>query len=257
MRIYPAIDLRGGSCVRLTQGDYRRETVYDPDPGSVAERFARAGVAMIHVVDLDAARTGTRTNQEAIAAIVKAAAPVPCQLGGGMRDDASVEAALETGISRVVIGTAAVREPDWFRSLAARLPGTIALGLDAREGRIATDGWVQGSHLSAFDFAREFDDLPLAAIIFTDITRDGMMAGPDLEATRQLASSVKTPVIASGGVGSLDDLRQLACLPLDGVIVGRALYEGRFTLDEALAALDPARARDGLLRASPDRGILT
>ena len=239
--LIPAIDLLGGRCVRLERGDYAAATVYDDDPGGVAARFAGFGVPRIHVVDLDAARSGRRSHAWAIRAIAEGAGAVPVQLGGGIRDLPGVEEALALGVERVVIGTAALRDPDLVRQAAARFPGRVVVGIDARDGRVAVSGWLETSEARVVDVARRFEDAGVAALVHTDIARDGMLAGPNLEATAELAGAVSIPVIASGGVGSLDDLRRAARLAgrgVAGIIVGRALYAGAFGLGEALEALE-------------------
>lgn len=232
MQIIPAIDLRGGRCVRLRQGDYQRETVFADDPAATARRWAAEGARRLHLVDLDGARDGRPVNVEAVRAILGAVS-IPCQLGGGVRDTRTVADWLAAGIERLVIGSRALKDPGWFREIAEAHPGRIILGLDARAGRVATDGWIDTSDVDSITLAEQFDDLPLAALIYTDIARDGMLAGPDLDVTADLARRLKTPVIASGGIGALADIAQLAALPIAGCIVGRALYEGRFGLVEA------------------------
>lgn len=233
MEVIPAIDLRGGQCVRLVQGDYDRETVFGDDPAEMAARWEAEGAARIHLVDLDGAKSGTPVNVEAVRAILDRV-KVPCQLGGGIRDDETAASWLDSGVERVIVGTQALKDPEWFRALAERFPHRIVLGLDAQDGLVATGGWLDVSSVVAVSLAEQFDDLPLGAIIYTDIARDGMLQGPNVEAIRALVGRVKTPVIASGGVGSLSDLDRLATLPLAGCIVGRALYEGRFRLSEAI-----------------------
>jgi phosphoribosylformimino-5-aminoimidazole carboxamide ribotide isomerase len=233
MQVIPAIDLRGGCCVRLRQGDFEQETVFGADPAAMAERWEAEGAARIHLVDLDGARTGRPVNVEAVRAIVRRVR-VPCQLGGGLRDQATIAMWLEAGLDRVVVGTQALRDPDWFGQMALAFPSRLILGLDARDGRVATEGWLDLSSVQAMTLAQQYDRLPLAGIIYTDIARDGTLAGPNFDAIATLARSVQTPVIASGGVGALDDVGRLAGLPLAGCIVGRALYEGRFTLAEAI-----------------------
>lgn len=232
MDVIPAIDLRGGRCVRLRQGDYARETVFGDDPAGMAAHWESEGAERLHLVDLDGAKDGRPVNVEAVRAIVQSVS-IPCQLGGGIRDDRTAEAWLEQGLDRVIVGTQALKAPDWFRRLAARHPGRIALGLDARDGKVATAGWLDVSETEAVTLAEQFDDLPLAAVVYTDIARDGMLEGPNLESTRALAERLKTPVIASGGVGTLADIARLAELPVVGCIVGRALYERRFRVREA------------------------
>jgi phosphoribosylformimino-5-aminoimidazole carboxamide ribotide isomerase len=238
--LFPAIDLRGGRCVRLYQGDYGRETVYGDDPVAQAESFAAAGAPWIHVVDLDAARTGEAANRAVVAAIA-AAVDVPVQAGGGVRDDAAADALLAAGVRRVVVGTAALADPAWVRRLAARHPGRVAVGLDARGRDVAVHGWTEGSGRDLVDLARGFDDAGVAALVVTEIGRDGTLAGPDLGQLGDVLAATGLDVVASGGVGTLADLRALAALDvggrhLAGAIVGRALYEGAFALPDAVAA---------------------
>lgn len=234
MQILPAIDLRGGQCVRLRQGDYAQETVFGADPAAMACKWVEQGASFLHLVDLDGARQGHPVNGEAIRAIVDAA-HVPCQLGGGLRSEAHLEEALAWGVARVVLGTRALQDPAWCERMARRFPGKVALGIDARDGLVATDGWVNVSSRSALDLARQCSAWPLAALIYTDISRDGMMEGPNVEATAELAAAVTIPVIASGGVTTLNDVARLARYRLGGCIIGRALYEGRLQLPEVLA----------------------
>ena len=240
MDLYPAIDLRGGRCVRLWQGDYSRETVYGTDPVAVARTFAAAGVRWVHVVDLDAARTGTPENREAVAAIAAAVGPeVSVQAGGGVRDQASAEALWGAGVRRVVLGTAAVENPALVRELAAEHP--VAVGLDVRGGEVAVRGWTEGSGRSLDDVLDEFGDAGVAAVVVTEIGRDGTLAGPELELFAGVVERVDFDVVASGGVGSLADLEALASLEaggrhLAGAIVGKALHDGVFTVKEAVAA---------------------
>src|SRR5262249_55031043 len=233
MQVIPAIDLRGGHCVRLRQGDFDQETVFGDDPAAMAARWESDGAERIHLVDLDGAKAGRPVNVEAVKQILERVT-VPCQLGGGLRDQATIEAWLSSGLDRVVVGTQALRDPDWFARMAGLFPGRLFLGLDARDGRVATAGWIDVSSIQALTFARQFESLPIAGIIYTDIERDGMLGGPNIESIAALAGSVKTPVIASGGIGGLLDLDRLAALPVAGCIVGRALYEGRFSLSQAI-----------------------
>ena len=246
MDLYPAIDLRGGRCVRLYQGDFSQETVYGADPVAQAQGFAAAGSRWIHVVDLDAARTGDPVNRPVVAAIAAAVgaggARVKVQTGGGVRDEASAQALLAAGVARVVIGTAALDEPEWARDLAGRHPGKVALGLDVRGREVAVRGWVEGSGRGVLDVAADFADAGIAALIATQIDVDGVGTGPDVELYRELLAASPIPLIASGGVGSADHLRSLATLEvgrrsLMGAIVGKALYEGAVTIDDALAAV--------------------
>ena len=235
MEIWPAIDLRGGNCVRLLQGDYSRETVFGRDPAAMARRWVAAGAPCLHLVDLDGARDGRSVNREAIKAIV-AAVDIPCELGGGIRDEETIGQMLDLGLTRLVIGTKALKDPAWFREMCRRFPGRLAVGIDARDGHVATDGWLATSEVSATELAREISREPIAAIIYTDIARDGMMAGPNFAAMDEMNRAVEVPVVASGGVTTANDVRRLAELGLNGCIIGRTLYEGKLTLSAALAA---------------------
>jgi phosphoribosylformimino-5-aminoimidazole carboxamide ribotide isomerase len=235
MQVIPAIDLRGGCCVRLRQGDYAQETIFGEDPAAMAATWESQGAGRIHLVDLDGAKEGRPVNVEAVRAILQAV-KVPCQLGGGVRDESTIVAWLEAGIERVIVGTKAVKQPSWFESMVQKYPGKLILGLDAINGRVATAGWLDVSSVDATTLAVQFDDLPMAGVVYTDIAKDGMLAGPNLGATDALARRLKTPVIASGGVSSLHDLEELAKLPVFASIVGRALYDNRFTLPEAIKA---------------------
>jgi len=235
--LIPAIDLLEGRCVRLAQGDYERATVYGDEPGAVAARFAAHPLRRLHVVDLDGARSGKPENAAALRAILAAAGRIPVQVGGGMRSLADVEARLELGVDRIVLGTAALREPELVRTAARRHPGRVAVGIDAREGKVAVQGWLEASDVDARELARRFEDAGVAAIVYTDIARDGMLSGPNLEQTAALAEAVGIPVIASGGVGSEEDVRRSCALAgrgVAGVIVGRALYTGAVDLARAL-----------------------
>jgi phosphoribosylformimino-5-aminoimidazole carboxamide ribotide isomerase len=237
MLIIPAIDLKNGKCVRLVQGRMQDETVYSDDPEAVARRWAQAGARLLHVVDLDAAVEGSPRNQACIGRVIRAAG-VPVQVGGGLRDKETVDACLAMGAHRVVIGTAAAQDLNFVRDLCRLHPERIAVGIDARQGRVATHGWTRTSEIRAVDLGRQVEEAGAAALIFTDIHRDGMQTGPNIEATRQLAEAVRIPVIASGGVGSIEHVRAL--LPLEavgvvGVITGKALYSGSLRLEEAMA----------------------
>lgn len=233
MQIWPAIDLRGGKCVRLKQGDYGRETIFGDDPAAMARTFHQAGARYLHLVDLDGARSGGIENWPAIGAIL-AAAPLTCELGGGIRDEATIGKLLDLGLARLVIGTLAIRQPDWFRQMCRKFPGRLVLGIDARDGRVATDGWLETSSIEAVALAQSFAGEPLAAIVYTDIARDGMLEGPNFKALDAMRRAVQVPVIASGGVTTADDVARLAALPVAGCIIGRALYEGTLTLEEAI-----------------------
>ena len=239
MILYPAIDLKDGACVRLLRGEMEAATVFGTDPAAQARAFQDAGCRWLHLVDLNGAFAGTPVNGAAVEGIL-AAVTVPAQLGGGIRDRATIEAWLEKGIRRVILGTAALRDPELVRQAAAAHPGRVAVGIDARDGRVAVEGWAETSDVTALDLARRFEDAGVAAIIYTDIERDGAMRGPNVEATAALAQAVAIPVIASGGVSSIDDLRALKAsgAPLDGAISGRALYEGKLDLAEAVALLE-------------------
>jgi len=236
MDILPAIDLRDGKVVRLAQGDYGRQTTYHDDPAAVAEQFIAAGVRWIHVVDLDAARTGTAANAGAVRAIVRAAGGAArVELGGGARNTDAVQRMLDMGVARVVVGSAAMKDWPWFEALVARedLAGRLALGLDAREGRLAAEGWTEQLETTAADLAGRTRGWPLGAIVYTDIARDGMLEGVNVEATARIVRATDVPVIASGGAASLDDLRRCARAGCAGAIVGRAWYEGKIDLAEA------------------------
>lgn len=242
LTLYPAIDLKDGACVRLRRGEMDDATVYSADPGAQARAWQASGCAWLHVVDLNGAFAGRSMNGDAVRAIL-ANVTVPVQLGGGIRDMAGIAAWLEAGISRVILGSAAAKNPALVREACAAFPGRIAVGIDARDGYVATEGWAETSSLSAVDLALKFEDAGVSAIIFTDIGRDGMLTGLNLDQTLGLAARISTPVIASGGVGSLADIVALrdraAGAPgrIDGVIVGRALYDGRVDPAEALRAL--------------------
>jgi phosphoribosylformimino-5-aminoimidazole carboxamide ribotide isomerase len=233
MQIWPAIDLRGGKCVRLRQGDYQQETVFAEDPAAVARQFAAAGARHLHIVDLEGAREGLPINLPAVQNILDAI-DIECELGGGIRDEQSICELLDFGLNRLVIGTSAITDPDWFRRVCREFPGKLVLGIDARDGLAATDGWLSTSQVTAFDLARSFGDEPLAAIIYTDIATDGMMRGPNVEAMAQMQSAVSLPVVASGGVTTVADVDRLAGAGLAGCIIGRALYEGTLRLADAL-----------------------
>jgi phosphoribosylformimino-5-aminoimidazole carboxamide ribotide isomerase len=234
VRILPAIDLRGGQCVRLRQGDYAQQTVFSDDPAAVARRWVEQGATYLHLVDLDGARQGHPVNGDSVRCIVQAAG-VPCQLGGGLRSEDHISEALSWGVERVILGTGALLAPDWCEKMCRRFPGRICVSIDARQGRVAIQGWERESEQSALDLARRCAAWPLAAIIYTDISRDGMMEGPNVEATAELAAAVSAPVIASGGVTTLEDIVRLAQRGLAGCIIGRALYEGRINLRAAIA----------------------
>lgn len=243
--IIPAIDLRGGQCVRLRQGDYAQETVFGKDPAQMAGRWAADGAHRLHLVDLDGAKAGHPVNLEAVRAIVRSVS-IPCQLGGGIRDEAAIRLMLEdVGVERVIVGTQALKQPVWFREMTGRFPGRLVLGIDARNSMVATEGWLDVSQTSAFDLAAQYSSLPLAAIIYTNIANDGMMAGVDQATLTDLErlAGLGLPVIASGGVTSLADIENLVQIhrrqpKLAGAIVGRAIYEGAIDLTAALRAVE-------------------
>jgi phosphoribosylformimino-5-aminoimidazole carboxamide ribotide isomerase len=242
--LFPAIDLKGGEAVRLEQGDMARATVFHRDPAAQAQAFECQGFRYLHVVDLDGAFAGKPVNAAAVERIL-ASVKMPVQLGGGVRDMATVEAWLGKGISRVIIGTAAVRDPALVKQVARKFPGRVAVGLDARDGKVAVAGWAETSELTALDIARRFEDAGVAAIIYTDISRDGLLKGLNLDATIALADAISIPVIASGGLASIDDIKALLtprANKLEGAIAGRALYDGRLDAAAALALIDEAKA---------------
>lgn len=235
MYIIPAIDLQDGKCVRLIQGEYHRQITYQDDPVKQAEDFGSAGAKWLHIVDLDGAKVGKPVNTDTISAIAKLG-KFKIEVGGGLRDENSIKQLLDMNIERVIIGTKAVSDFEWFSRMVHKFSGKIVLGLDARGSRVATHGWTQDSPQKLLDFAIEAAKLPLAAIIYTDIDRDGMMTGPNLERTKALADAVEVPIVASGGVKELSDIKKLIELGIDAVIIGRALYEGTLELSEAINA---------------------
>ncbi len=244
MILFPAIDLKNGEAVRLEQGDMARATIFHRDPAEQARVFAAQGFEYLHIVDLDGAFAGKPMNAAAVERIL-AAVKIPVQLGGGIRDRATIDAWLDKGVRRVIIGTAAVRDPALVKAAARAYPGRIAVGLDARDGAVAVEGWAETSEISALDIARRFEDTGVAAIIYTDIARDGMLRGLNLDATIALAEAVSIPIIASGGLASIEDVRALLtprAQKLEGAVVGRALYDGRLDAAAALRLVRAARA---------------
>jgi phosphoribosylformimino-5-aminoimidazole carboxamide ribotide isomerase len=237
MIVIPAIDLKEGKCVRLEQGLMDKDTVFNDNPAAQARAWQDQGAEMLHIVDLDGAFAGQPKNRAAIEAIV-GAITIPSQLGGGIRDIATIEAYLSLGLSRVIIGTAAQRNPELVKEACARFPGRIVVGIDAKNGMVAVQGWAEVTDITAVDLARAFEDCGVAAIIYTDISRDGMLQGPNLEATKALAEAVSIPIIASGGVSSLQDIQNLMDIEssgVTGVITGKAVYTGAIKLAEAVA----------------------
>ena len=237
MIVIPAIDLKEGKCVRLEQGLMDKDTVFNDNPAAQARAWQEQGAEMLHIVDLDGAFAGEPKNRLAIEAILKAIT-IPSQLGGGIRDIATIEAYLSLGLSRVIIGTAAQRNPELVKEACARFPGRIVVGIDAKDGMVAVQGWAELTDITAVDLARKFENCGVAAIIYTDISRDGMLQGPNLEATRALAEAVSIPIIASGGVSSLKDIENLMAIEasgVTGVITGKAVYTGAIKLSDAVA----------------------
>jgi phosphoribosylformimino-5-aminoimidazole carboxamide ribotide isomerase len=244
MILFPAIDLKDGLAVRLQQGDMARATIFNRDPAAQAHAFETQGFEYLHLVDLDGAFAGKPVNAAAVDRILEAIS-IPVQLGGGIRDTATVEAWLGKGVTRVIIGTAAVRDPPFVKQAARAFPGRIVVGLDARDGNVAVEGWAETSQLSALEIAQRFEDAGVAALVYTDIARDGMLQGLDLDGTIALAEAVSIPVIASGGLASIDDVKHLLkprAGKLAGAIAGRALYDGRLDAAEALRLIKAARA---------------
>ena len=244
MILFPAIDLKEGLAVRLEQGDMARATVFHRDPAAQARAFEAQGFAYLHIVDLDGAFAGKPVNAAAVDRILESIS-IPVQLGGGIRNTATVEAWLDKGVTRVIIGTAAVRDPPFVKQAARDFPGQVAVGLDARDGKVAVEGWAEASELSVLDIAKRFEDVGVAAIIYTDIARDGMLQGLNLDATVALAEAISIPVIASGGLASIDDIKGMLeprAAKLEGAIAGRALYDGRLDAAEALTLIRAAKA---------------
>jgi len=236
MYIIPAIDLRNGKCVRLIQGQYNRQITYRNDPVKQAREFSSAGAQWLHIVDLDGAKLGRPVNTDTISAIATLE-QFKIEVGGGLRDETSIKQLLDIGVERVIIGTKAVSDFEWFSQVTERFSGKIVLGLDARGSKVATHGWTQDSPQHLLEFAAKAAKLPLAAIIYTDITKDGMMTGPNFDRTKALVQTVDVPVIASGGVGELSDIKKLAELGAEAVIIGRSLYEGTLKLSDAINAI--------------------
>ncbi|MDI6449943.1 1-(5-phosphoribosyl)-5-[(5-phosphoribosylamino)methylideneamino]imidazole-4-carboxamide isomerase [Anaerobaca lacustris] len=235
MDVIPAIDLRDGKVVRLIQGQYDKQITYRDDPAEQARQFCTDGARWLHIVDLDGAKAGRPVNTATIETIARLGL-LKIEVGGGLRDESSIAQLLDMGVTRVIIGTKAVSDFDWFSRMAEKFAGRIVLGLDARGSMVATHGWLEDSRQTVLEFAARADELPLAAIIYTDIAKDGMLTGPNIERTQALAQAVKTPVVASGGVKEVDDIRKLNPIGVAGVIVGRSLYEGTLTLPDAIAA---------------------
>ena len=235
MEILPAIDLRDGKCVRLIQGQYHQEIIYRDDPVVQAEEFHAAGAQWLHIVDLDGAKAGKPVNAEVAAGIARNVS-LKMELGGGIRDEQSIEQLLALGLTRVILGTSAIRQFDWFGEMTRKFPGRLVLGLDARGSVLATGGWLEQAGQNLMDFARQAAELPIAAIIYTDISKDGMLSGPNLQRTRQLVEAVSVPIVAAGGVTTVQDIQNLKQAGVAGAVIGRALYEGTITIEQALEA---------------------
>ncbi len=233
--IYPAIDIRDGKCVRLIKGDYSQETIYGENPADMAVRWEAEGARILHVVDLDAAKSGLPSNRMAIERILKEVR-IPVQLGGGIREDKTIELYTNLGVSRLVVGTRAIKDPEWFALMAEKYPQRLVVGIDAMSGDVATDGWLNSSGVSPIEIAQRLDKLPIAGIVYTDIAKDGMLQGPNIEAMAEMAEAINCPVVASGGVTQVKDVSDLMATKVSGCIIGRALYEGRLSLRDALAA---------------------
>lgn len=233
MEIWPAIDIRGGQCVRLRQGDYGQETVYASVPAEMAKFWKDCGARHLHLVDLDGARDGKVTNLSAIKKIVETV-DIPCELGGGIRTEETIRELLDCGLSRLVVGTLALKNPDWFREMIGKFPHRLVLGIDARNGLVATDGWLETSSTSALDLARQFEGLPLAALVYTDIATDGMMKGPNIAEMKKMMAGISIPLVASGGVTTIQDVENLFAAEMPACIIGRALYEKTIDLKETL-----------------------
>ena len=237
MEIWPAIDLRGGQCVRLQQGDYNKQTVFGANPAEMAQKWTSEGGRHLHLVDLDGAKDGKPVNMPSVKAILQAV-DIPCELGGGIREEAVLSELFDAGLTRAVIGTLAIKQPEWFAEMCRKFPGKLVLGIDARNGLVATDGWLETSSTDAIALAKRYAELPLAAIVYTDIATDGMMKGPNVPAMAAMQAALDVPVVASGGVTTLDDVSQLKRAGMAGAIIGRSLYEGRILLKEAIAVAD-------------------
>ena len=232
MEIWPAIDIRGGKCVRLRQGDYAQETVFGDSPKEMALHWVAQGARRLHLVDLDGAKEGKPVNFQAVREIIEAV-EIPCELGGGIRDEQAICNSLDLGLERLVIGTHALKQPDWFREMCLHYPGKLVLGIDARDGKVATEGWLETSETSATELAAQFAESQIAAVIFTDIATDGMMKGPNIPATLAMKEAVYIPVVCSGGITTLEDVQNLYDAGIDACIIGRALYEGTIRLADA------------------------
>lgn len=236
MDVLPAIDLIGGKCVRLVQGEYHRQITYRDDPVEQAREFKAAGSEWLHIVDLDGAKVGKPVNTKSIKAIIDSGVGLKVEVGGGVRDEDSIRELLDIGVERIIIGTRAVDDFGWFSEMAEKFPNRLVLGLDARGSKLATEGWLKSGELRLVDFAVEAAHLPLAAIIYTDISKDGMLCGPNLERTKELVEAVNVDIVAAGGVTAVEDIDRLGEAGVQGAIIGRALYEGNLDLRDAIKA---------------------
>ena len=234
MLILPAIDIRNGKCVRLQQGDYNQETIYADSPIEMAKHWEKQGAKFLHIVDLDGAKDKKPTNFSIISEIAQSVT-IPIEVGGGIRNQYTIQRYLESGVNRLVIGTLAQKEPDWFREMALMFPNKLVLGIDGRNGFVATEGWLETSRMLAVDLAKQYVDLPLSALVYTDIAKDGMLEGPNIDEMESMRRTVSFPLIVSGGIASLDDVRRLVQGGFHACIIGKALYENRFQLKEAIA----------------------
>ncbi len=235
MDILPAIDLIDGKCVRLVQGEYHKKITYKDDPVAQAREFAEAGAVWLHIVDLDGAKLGKPINTDVVAEIAKQV-PLKIELGGGVRNEDAIVTMLEAGVTRLILGSSAIKQFDWFSEMARKYPQRLVLGLDARGSTVATEGWLEKGAQTVLEFAEKAADLPLDAIIYTDISKDGMLAGPNIDRTKQLVEAVDLPIVAAGGVTTVEDIQTLKAAGVAGAIIGRALYEGTITLTDALDA---------------------
>ncbi|MDR2641358.1 MAG: 1-(5-phosphoribosyl)-5-[(5-phosphoribosylamino)methylideneamino]imidazole-4-carboxamide isomerase [Planctomycetaceae bacterium] len=236
MQLLPAIDILNARCVRLKQGAYNNETIYANDPAEVAKYWFSCGAEMLHIVDLNGAKDKKPVNRDVVLAIVRAI-DIPVEIGGGIRDEKTIRDYLDNGVERVVIGTLALKEPDWFREMSEKFPQKLVIGIDARNGQVATEGWLETSKIPAVKLAQQFVELKLAAVVYTDIAKDGMLEGPNFEEMVAMRDAVPFPVIASGGIASIDDIKKLNSLNIPACIIGKALYEKNFKLQEALNAI--------------------
>ena len=242
MLILPAIDIRNGKCVRLQQGDYAQETIYADSPIEMAKFWEQQGAKFLHIVDLDGAKDGLPTNFSIVSKIAQSI-NIPIELGGGVRNQETIQQYLNAGVNRLVIGTLALKEADWFRDMCRKFPHKLVLGIDGRNGFVATEGWLETSQTLATELAKQYADLPLAALVYTDIAKDGMLEGPNIEEMEAMRRTVPVPLIVSGGIATLDDVRRLVACNFYACIIGKALYENKFRLAEAFECADDSKIR--------------